>query len=187
MESTPVLLTHDRLLVRQTVSIATPAFDVLTPDETLLGAVETTSSDAKILTLGARDFEIRCGDEVLALLKDPLSAMLDDYTLYWPDGRMLAAIDQEWKLFGTRMAIDVEGGERLRIDGAPMSFDFDVLRDERVVARVRRDMPSVGTWIMRLDEYSVDFEPDVPPVYRLAILGTIVAIDRLLAKRNARS
>lgn len=187
MEATPVLLTHDQLLVRQTVSIATPAFAIHAPDETLLGAVETVSSDAKILTLGPRDFEIRCGDEVLAYLVDPLSAFLDHYEILWPDGRPLAVVEQQWKLFGTRVDVAVEGGVRLRIDGAPMSFDFDVLLGERIVGSVRRDMPTIGKWVMRLDEYTVGFEPDVPPVYRLAVLGAIVAIDRVLAKRNARS
>lgn len=80
------------------MSIATPAFDIHAPDETLLGAVDTVSSDAKILTLGPRDFEIRCGDEVLAYQRDPLSAFPDHYEILWPDGRPLAAVEQQWKL-----------------------------------------------------------------------------------------
>ena len=72
----------------------------------------------------------------------------------------------------------------LTLQGSPLKFDFDILAGTHRAAAVSRAWAGMGKGLMGRSRYNIELDPGAPPEVRLAIFGTVLALDLIRAKAS---
>ena len=184
------LLNHDLLVVQQTRAGASPEFNIEDAQGALIGLVSCTQkSGVRQFFGGAREFDLLEADGTrLAHLSDDRKIWRDTYTLLRADGSQLATVSKQAKLFSRRITTTLTTGEELLVESKGSFSDRELNitsnRSGNVVAQASRERVGFAEALRGHDRYVLHV-PSLSPELRLAILGTVVALDMMRAKEEA--
>ncbi|MBB1569951.1 MAG: LURP-one-related family protein [Propionibacterium sp.] len=184
------LLNHDLLVVQQTRAGASTEFNIEDAQGALIGLVSCTQkSGVRQFFGGAREFDLLEVDGTrLAHLSDDRKIWRDTYTLLRADGSQLATVSKQAKLFSRRITTTLTTGEELLVESKGSFSDRELNitsnRSGNVVAQASRERVGFAEALRGHDRYVLHV-PSLSPELRLAILGTVVALDMMRAKEEA--
>ena len=184
------LLNHDLLVVQQTRAGASTEFNIEDAQGALIGLVSCTQkSGVRQFFGGAREFDLLEADGTrLAHLSDDRKIWRDTYTLLRADGSQLATVSKQAKLFSRRITTTLTTGEELLVESKGSFSDRELNitsnRSGNVVAQASRERGGFAEALRGHDRYVLHV-PSLSPELRLAILGTVVALDMMRAKEEA--
>jgi hypothetical protein len=184
------LLNHDLLVVQQTRAGASTEFNIEDAQGALIGLVSCTQkSGVRQFFGGAREFDLLEADGTrLAHLSDDRKIWRDTYTLLRADGSQLATVSKQAKLFSRRITTTLTTGEELLVESKGSFSDRELNitsnRSGNVVAQASRERVGFAEALRGHDRYVLHV-PSLSPELRLAILGTVVALDMMRAKEEA--
>ena len=185
MSSHPGLLHQDLLILQQLRSGLSPEFDILDDREQVVGMVGGTESGARRFFLGPREFDVLDADgSLLAHVSDVRDLWRDTYEIVRGDGSMLAIVTRKLGFFSHRFSIALSTGEVFMVEGDFFSREFNVVDadDEEIVAQVSRERAGFVKAFLGHDRYALYYPPGTSPDRRLAILGSMIALDLMRAK-----
>ena len=189
MSSHPGLLHQDLLILQQLRSGLSPEFDILDDQEQVVGMVSGTESGARQFLLGPREFDVLDADgSRLAHLSDVRDFWRDTYEIVRGDGSMLATVARKVAFFSRRFSIALSTGEEFMVEGNFFDREFNVVNANGggAVAQVSRERAGFAKAFLGHDRYALYYPPGTSPDRRLAILGSMIALDLMRAK-DARS
>ena len=184
------LLNHDLLVVQQTRAGASTEFNIEDAQGALIGLISCTQkSGVRQFFGGAREFDLLEADGTrLAHLSDDRKIWRDTYTLLRADGSQLATVSKQAKLFSRRITTTLTTGEELLVESKGSFSDRELNitsnRSGNVVAQASRERVGFADAPRGHDRYVLHV-PSLSPELRLAILGTVVALDMMRAKEEA--
>ena len=184
------LLNHDLLVVQQTRAGASTEFNIEDAQGALIGLISCTQkSGVRQFFGGAREFDLLEADGTrLAHLSDDRKIWRDTYTLLRADGSQLATVSKQAKLFSRRITTTLTTGEELLAESKGSFSDRELNitsnRSGNVVAQASRERVGFAEALRGHDRYVLHV-PSLSPELRLAILGTVVALDMMRAKEEA--
>ena len=184
------LLNHDLLVVQQTRAGASTEFNIEDAQGALIGLISCTQkSGVRQFFGGAREFDLLEADGTrLAHLSDDRKIWRDTYTLLRADGSQLATVSKQAKLFSRRITTTLTTGEELLVESKGSFSDRELNitsnRSGNVVAQASRERVGFAEALRGHDRYVLHV-PSLSPEPRLAILGTVVALDMMRAKEEA--
>ena len=184
------LLNHDLLVVQQTRAGASTEFNIEDAQGALIGLISCTQkSGVRQFFGGAREFDLLEADGTrLAHLSDDRKIWRDTYTLLRADGSQLATVSKQAKLFSRRITTTLTTGEELLVESKGSFSDRELNitsnRSGNVVAQASRERVGFAEALRGHDRYVLHV-PSLSPGLRLAILGTVVALDMMRAKEEA--
>ncbi len=184
------LLNHDLLVVQQTRAGASTEFNIEDAQGALIGLISCTQkSGVRQFFGGAREFDLLEADGTrLAHLSDDRKIWRDTYTLLRADGSQLATVSKQAKLFSRRITTTLTTGEELLVESKGNFSDRELNitsnRSGNVVAQASRERVGFAEALRGHDRYVLHV-PSLSPELRLAILGTVVALDMMRAKEEA--
>ena len=184
------LLNHDLLVVQQTRAGASTEFNIEDAQGALIGLISCTQkSGVRQFVGGAREFDLLEADGTrLAHLSDDRKIWRDTYTLLRADGSQLATVSKQAKLFSRRITTTLTTGEELLVESKGSFSDRELNitsnRSGNVVAQASRERVGFAEALRGHDRYVLHV-PSLSPELRLAILGTVVALDMMRAKEEA--
>ncbi|BCR82455.1 LURP-one-related/scramblase family protein [Arachnia rubra] len=184
------LLNHDLLVVQQTRAGASTEFNIEDAQGALIGLISCTQkSGVRQFFGGAREFDLLEADGTrLAHLSDDRKIWRDTYTLLRADGSQLATVSKQAKLFSRRITTTLTTGEELLVESKGSFSDRELNitsnRSGNVVAQASRERVGFAEALRGHDRYVLHV-PSLSPELRLAILGTVVALDMMRAKEEA--
>lgn len=181
--SLPALLTENSLIFQQTSGFMSNDFQLLTASDQILGQFKTKGDSLSRAMLGSRQFDL-IGTDGLIYLKvdDALTLGRDRFELYRGDGQPLASVVQNISFFKTKVTVEMTQGLVLTLIGNPLGFDFQILVNNHQAAQVSRAWAGLGKSLLGRSRYQVELDPQAPPEVRLAIFGTVLALDLIRAK-----
>jgi Protein of unknown function (DUF567). len=183
------LLNHDLLVVQQTRAGASTEFNIEDAQGALIGLISCTQkSGVRQFFGGAREFDLLEADGTrLAHLSDDRKIWRDTYTLLRADGSQLATVSKQAKLFSRRITTTLTTGEELLVESKGSFSDRELNitsnRSGNVVAQASRERVGFAEALRGHDRYVLHV-PSLSPELRLAILGTVVALDMMRAKEE---
>ena len=184
------LLNHDLLVVQQTRAGASTEFNIEDAQGALIGLISCTQkSGVRQFFGGAREFDLLEADGTrLAHLSDDRKIWRDTYTLLRADGSQLATVSKQAKLFSRRITTTLTTGEELLVESKGNFSDRELNiarnRSGNGVAQASRERVGCAEALRGHDRYVLHV-PSLSPELRLAILGTVVALDMMRAKEEA--
>ena len=190
MAKSTSLLNHDLLVVQQTRAGASTEFNIEDAQGALIGLISCTQkSGVRQFFGGAREFDLLEADGTrLAHLSDDRKIWRDTYTLLRADGSQLATVSKQAKLFSRRITTTLTTGEELLVESKGNFSDRELNitsnRSGNVVAQASRERVGFAEALRGHDRYVLHV-PSLSPELRLAILGTVVALDMMRAKEEA--
>lgn len=180
----PRLLTENSLVIQQTRSFLSNDFALEDEHGLVLGRVHTTGSVAGRLLKGTRSFDlIDDRGQLLLTIRDPFDLGLDRYELYKPDGSLLANVRKRFSLLTKRLSIELPD-LTLSLEGNLFEYSFNIMAGSTVAAEASRQWGGLTAAIRGKSRYGVHLDPDAPAEVRLAIIGSLVALDLIRAKEG---
>ena len=189
MSSQTGLLHQDLLILQQFRNGLSPEFNILDNQEQVVGMVGGTESGARRFFLGPREFDVLDADgSRLAHLSDVRDFWRDTYEIVRGDGSMLATVARKVAFFSRRFSIALSTGEEFMVEGNFFDREFNVVNANGggAVAQVSRERAGFAKAFLGHDRYALYYPPGTFPDRRLAILGSMIALDLMRAK-DARS
>ena len=102
------------------------------------------------------------------------------------DGSVLATIARKMGFFSRKFSITLTSGEELAVKGDVIDREFTVVNanSEEAVAQVSRERTGVieAFFGRDHDRYALHYPDSTSPDLRLAILGSMIALDLMRAK-----
>jgi hypothetical protein len=181
------ILNHDLLILQQFRSDSSPRFDILDAQGQGVGVVSGTESSVRRIFLGAREFDVLDADgSLLAHVSDVRDLWRDTYKVMRGDGSVLATIARKMGFFSRKFSITLTSGEELAVKGDVIDREFTVVNanSEEAVAQVSRERTGVieAFFGRDHDRYALHYPDSTSPDLRLAILGSMIALDLMRAK-----
>ena len=181
------LLNQDLLILQQFRSGFSPEFDILDDQEQVVGMVGGTESGARRFFLGPREFDVLDADgSLLAHVSDVRDFWRDTYEIVRGDGSVLATIARKMGFFSRKFSITLTSGEELTVKGDVIDREFTVVNanSDETVAQVSRERTGVieAFFGRDHDRYALHYPDSTSPDLRLAILGSMIALDLMRAK-----
>ncbi len=112
---------------------------------------------------------------ILIRIRQEIFRFLPEYYIYSGD-KEIAMVKKEFTFFKPRFRIESDLGT-YQIEGNFMSLDFNILKDNQIVAQVSKKWFSFG------DTYGVDIADDE---YQAFILALVIVIDQTLHDNERR-
>ena len=162
-----------------------PEFDILDDQEQVVGMVGGTESGARRFFLGPREFDVLDADgSLLAHVSDVRDFWRDTYEIVRGDGSVLATIARKMGFFSHRFSIALSTGEVFMVEGDFFGREFNVVDadDEEIVAQASRERAGFVKALLGHDRYALYYPAGTSPDRRLAILGSMIALDLMRAK-----
>lgn len=173
----PAFLSTDRLIFQQTRNFMGNDFQIQDEAGNVLAHLETKGSAVSRMMMGNRSFVLFDDRGVAHLqLEDVVNFIGDTFELYYPNGAPLATIRKRFTLFSQHMQIELPD-LTLDLKGAILDYDFQILSGDHLAATVAREWGGFGKALMGHSKYGVTFDPQAPPLVRLAMIGGLVALD----------
>ena len=124
--------------------------------------------DGKVFSIGDKlSFRDMAGNE-LAFIRQKVIALRPTYEIY-RNGELAATVNKALlSLFRDRFKIDVPGPDDLEAHGNFWDYEYEIVRNGRLVARASK------RWFSFRDTYGVDIVDDEDAIL---ILATVVVID----------
>ncbi|MCZ9309568.1 LURP-one-related/scramblase family protein [Corynebacterium uberis] len=187
----PRLLRTDELILQQVSAMASNNFEITDSSETVVGTVVTEGSALGRAFLGARELTI-CDDTgaTVVHISDTPNFLHDTYELSDAAGAPLAHLDRRYAFFSDGLNASLADGTTLTLSGKVFSFDFTVTRGDDThppIATISRQWAGLGRGLLGHSRYALSFDPHTLAKLRAAVLGTVVALDLLRAKKNNNS
>lgn len=181
----PALLTENSLIFQQTSGFMSNDFQIQNTAEQALGDFVTQGDGLSRMVMGSRNFDL-IGTDGLVYLKvnDEMTFGRDRFEIYSGNGQHLASVVQNIALFKTKVTVEMAQGLVLTLQGSPLTFDFEVLAGTHHAAKVSRAWAGIGKGLMGRSKYNIELDPAAPPEVRLAIFGTVLALDLIRAKAS---
>ena len=163
------LLNQDLLILQQFRSGFSPEFDILDDQGRVVGMVAGTEGGAR---------------SRLAHLSDVRDFWRDTYEIVRGDGSMLATVARKVAFFSRRFSIALSTGEEFMVEGNFFDREFNVVNTNGggAVAQVSRERAGFAKAFLGHDRYALYYPPGTSPDRRLAILGSMIALDLMRAK-----
>ena len=185
MSSQTGLLHQDLLILQQFRTGLSPEFDILDDREQVVGMVGGTESGARRFFLGPREFDVLDADgRRLAHVSDVRELWRDTYEIVRSDGSMLATVTRKLGFFSHRFSIALSTGEVFMVEGDFFGREFNVVDAvaEEIVAQASRERAGFVKAFLGHDRYALRYPVGTSPDRRLAILGSMIALDLMRAK-----
>lgn len=186
MSSYPILLTCERVVLHQPRA-SRQDFTLLDEAGAVIGRVVNTDSAGQRFLRGPRQFVLVTGDGVtLAHINDVVEWGADRYEVTGPDGAPLAMVTRRLSWFTKRLSIEPVDGQGMLLRGDFGSKDFQITNEAThgVEATASLTWEGLGDWFLGRDQYVLSFAPGLPPMRRLAVLGSVVALDLIRRKQG---
>ncbi|MGV0439486.1 LURP-one-related/scramblase family protein [Corynebacterium mastitidis] len=181
----PSLLSRDHLVMQQVTGLMSNDFDTLDPQENPAGRVLTSGSLMGRMMMGHRSLTVAEPDGTpLVNLTDTVNLLRETMELTRPDGTALAHLRQRWSFFRTRVDMHLADGRTVELTGNPWDYDYQFVVEGAEVARVTRSWGGLGRALLGHSRYNLVFAPGVPQEVHAAVLGGVVALDLIRAKRR---
>lgn len=182
------LVDENTLILQQVKSLLRDDFDILDADGSPIATIHTEGSAMSRMFLGSRELTVLEDGRPVLRISDPANFMSrDSYTVSDGAGARLAVLTKEFALFTTRVGIQLSDGTVLNCKGSLFGYDFAIRHNERIAARISRQMPGIAHALMGHDRYVLSMDDALPPAYRGTLIGTVIAIDLIHAKQTARA
>lgn len=181
----PAFLTENSLIFQQTSGFMSNDFQIQNSAEQVLGDFVTQGDGLSRMVMGSRNFDLIGADGLVYLkLNDEITFGRDRFEIYSGNDERLASVVQNIALFSTKVTVEMAQGLILTLQGSPLKFDFDVLAGTHRAAAVSRAWAGMGKGLMGRSRYNIELDPGAPPEVRLAIFGTVLALDLIRAKAS---
>ena len=97
---------------------------------------------------------------------------------------MLATVARQVAFFSRRFSIALSTGEEFMVEGNFFDREFNVVNTNGggAVAQVSRERAGFAKAFLGHDRYALYYPPGTSPDRRLAILGSMIALDLMRAK-----
>ena len=178
------LLDSDTLVMTQVTSFASNDFAIEDAAGAVVGEVQTQGSLGSRMFLGSRELAIvDASGAYVCTLTDPPDFGRDRFEVSDQRG-VLAEIIKEFSLVGLRLSIEVADGGWLEARGSFFEFDFTIDGPHGGVATVSRTWPGVAAGLLGRSRFVVAFTPGTPAETRKIVIGLVIAIDLIRAKRD---
>ncbi|QRZ62334.1 LURP-one-related/scramblase family protein [Rothia sp. ZJ932] len=182
-QNLPALLTENSLIFQQTSGFMSNDFQLLSANDQVLGEFKTQGDSVSRMVMGSRYFDL-LGPDGLVYLKvnDEVTLGRDRFEIYKGNGEHLASVVQNFTLFKTKVTVEMAQNLTLTLEGNPLSFDFAVMVNNHRAAQVSRAWAGLGKGLLGRSKYQLKLDPQAPADVRLAIFGTVLALDLIRAK-----
>ena len=189
MNALPDLLTQDVLWIQQIRQFLRHDFLVLDRHGGVVGQLVSSGGGLRRAFLGSREFDlVDAHNRVLARIIDPLNWGRDTFEVLSPDGAPLALLRKEFALFTSHITIALGDGTPLEVRGSLWDRVFEISSPSGSgIAHATRLRGGCLQMLSGRDTYQLDFQPQVPPQHRLALLGAVLAVDLIRMKRAKES
>ncbi|AFV90692.1 hypothetical protein PACID_29270 [Acidipropionibacterium acidipropionici ATCC 4875] len=182
------LVDQNVLVLQQVRSFLTNDFDILDADGSPVATIHTEGSALSRMFRGNRELTVlEDGRPVLRITDEVNILSRDSYTVADGSGATLATLTKLFTFATRKIQADLADGTSLLCTGSLFGRSFTISRGDAVAARIERRMPGVADALMGRDRYALSMDPSLPPSYRGAIIGTVIAIDLIRAKEDAAS
>lgn len=127
----------------------------------------------KVFAIGdkLRIYDLMCNE--LVYIEQKVFRFLPEYNLF-SDGRHLATVKKEFTLLKPSFNISSVMGN-YSINGGFWGHDFEIMKDNRVIASVNKK------WISFADSYMVEIDDSEDQAFMLAL---VIVIDQVLHDKN---
>ncbi len=179
------LVDQNVLILQQIRSFLRNDFAILDASGAQIASIHTEGSGASRALVGARDLTVvENGYPVLRISDPPNLFSRDTYTVSDGNGLSMATITKEFSLLSRSMRVELSDGSVLQCTGSVFRRDFTISQGPAVAARVTRAMVGLSQALMGHDRYVLELAPDLPPLHRGAMIGTVIAIDLIRVKES---
>lgn len=181
-----LLLYQDTLVFQQITGFMSNDFDIFDERGATVGRVHTGGSGAKRFLMGSREFEIYDADgRYLLKIDDTVSLGRDRWQLLDSGGAVFADIVRRFAFMVKKVDVDIVDGPQLALRSSDLfDFSFGVSAGDVEIARTDRQWAGVGNALLGHDRYVLHFRHDVTRRDRLAIIGTMIALDLMRQKSS---
>lgn len=182
------LVDQNVLVLQQVRSFLTNDFDILDAEGSPVATIHTEGSTLSRMFRGSRELTVLENDQPVLRITDEVNIFSrDTYTVADGSGAPLATLTRLFTFASKKIQVDLSDGVSLLCTGSLFSRSFTIARGDAVAARIERRMPGIAEALMGHDRYALSMDPTLPPIYRGAIIGTVIAIDLMSAKDQAAS
>lgn len=182
------LVDQNVLVLQQVRNFLNNDFDILDAGGSPVATIHTEGSALSRMFRGSRDLTVlENGLPVLRIADEANFFSRDSYTVADGSGAPLATLTKLFTFTSRKIQIDLGDGVSMLCTGSLFSRSFTISRGDAVAARIERRMPGLAASLMGHDRYALSMDPALPPTYRGAIIGTVIAIDLIRAKEEAAS
>ncbi|WP_257476824.1 LURP-one-related/scramblase family protein [Acidipropionibacterium jensenii] len=179
------LVDQNVLILQQIRSFLRNDFAILDASGAQIASIHTEGSGASRALAGARDLTVlENGYPVLRISDPPNLFSRDTYTVSDGNGLSMATITKEFSVLSRKLRVELSDGSVLQCAGSLFGLEFTISQGQAVAARVARRMPGLSAALMGHDRYLLQLAPDLPPLHRGAMIGTVVTIDLIRAKES---
>lgn len=184
------LLDYTMFTVKETTELISNDFDFFAVGEggRQIGKISTVGPKAVRFVAGSREFDLIDADGTPLLhISDPVGVGPDKYRFTLPNGERLATATKKLSLLNIKLKVEMASGLLLEVDADSLASQFEIRAPETVAAWIRRTTRALGSSLAENSAYSVSIDPQAPPEVRLAVIGTLLVIDRVHQKAEDRS
>lgn len=180
------LVDQNLLVLQQVKSFLANDFDILDAGGSPVATIHTEGSALSRMFRGNRELAVlENGRPVLRITDEVNVFSRDSYTVADGSGATLATLTKLFTFATKKIQADLNDGTVLLCTGSLFARSFTISRGDAVAARIERRMSGVAEALMGHDRYALSMDPSLPPSYRGAIIGTVIAIDLIRAKEAA--
>ena len=179
------------MILQQLRNILSPKFDILDGQGQVVGMVGSTESGAHRFFLRAREFDVLdAAGGRLAHISDVRDLWRDTYKIVRDDGSELATVAKKLGFLSRRFSITLASGEEFMVKGDVIDREFDVVSTNGggAVAQVSRERMGIVEELFghgrHEDRYALHYPESTSADQRLAILGSMIALDLMRAKET---
>lgn len=169
--------------MQQVTAFMANDFEIYGPDGVAIGVIATQGSGASRFFMGSRDLDVcELDGTPLVHVSDPVDFGLDTFNLTLPSGEPLGTLTKRLTFLKTKFDIDVLNAPPLQLEGDAFGFEFEIRTPTVVAARASRQWAGIAAGFLGHSRYAVGIDPQAPRNIRLAIIGSLVALDLARAK-----
>ncbi|MFZ2501174.1 MAG: phospholipid scramblase-related protein [Nocardioides sp.] len=189
------MFTQSLLIVDQVTSFFANDFAITDDQGAPLGTIRTEDGVGSRLLMGNRELSVYNNEgELQVHLSDVPNFGLDSFELTGPSGEAIGTIYKEFTFFSKRLSVELPAApdagtttDRLEISGDLFDYDFTATLNGQPAAQVARRWPGLGEALLGHNRYVVLFDRSLPELPRKALLGAVIALDLIRAKKRRNS
>lgn len=181
------LLETDLLVMQQVTSFLRDDFAITDAAGATVGHIHTGGSTLGRMFTGARRLDVCDVDgSVVVHVDDVMTIGRDRFVFRDGNGQELGELVKEFTFMRDRLTLHLVNGENIEITGDVFDFAYEIVGPGGLAAQIGRRWGGIANALLGRDRYVVAITPGVPPYLRAAVVGVVVAIDLVRAKRDAK-
>lgn len=179
------LVDQNVLVLQQIRSFLANDFAICDTGGRQLASIHTEGSTMSRLFAGSRELTVLENGSPVLQLSDTVNVLSrDTFTVSDGNGVPMATITKEFSVLSRKLRVELSDGSVLQCAGSLFGLEFTISQGQAVAARVARRMAGLSSALMGGDRYLLQLVPDLPPLHRGAMIGTVVTIDLIRAKES---